>query len=463
MSSKNQSKFIRDEVQIMVATIAFGMGIDKPDVRFVIHDSLPRNIESYYQETGRAGRDGDPAHCLLFFSYGDKRNIEYFFQDITDPAELKNAEEKLQQMIDFCQQKKCRRKKLLNYFDEKYEVADSRTDEEKQKCCDFCANPPETFDATEISFKIFSAIVRTGQNLGITTIADILKGSKNQKIAGRGFENLSVFGIVDNFSTKSLVEIMRQLIESGFMKLTTGDYPVVKITDQAMQALQNKEQITLFEVQIKPKWSGGSADVDFDFDEELFEKLRHLRTKIARDRELPPYVIFHDKTLRQMAAILPTTPDILGSISGVGQNKINDFGDDFMNVIKAFCAEKNIDTKNHQSQVDLQSINKVEIKIALPNTRSLEILRMVQGGKSLAEIAKYFEVKVGTIFSHLERLLFADKLESINPFVSPEKQTKIKEAFASNFSQSLSPIKEKLGDDFSYDEIRLVRAEGLKS
>jgi len=329
---QTQEQFIHDKIQIITATIAFGMGIDKPDVRLIVHYNLPKTIEGYYQETGRAGRDGEPSECVLFFSYADKRKHAYFIEKIENAAEQQKAWDKLADVLAFGGLVTCRRRYLLNYFGESFTEINC-------KACDNCLNPPEEFDATVISQKILSAVIRTGQRFGVNHIMNVLLGETDEKVERNEHHNLSVFGIVQDTDRRELRRIMDFLLQKGLLVKSIDDYPVLRVTKEGQFKLINREKIVL------PKYKrisrkrrevmGTGAH-----DEILYEKLRALRRRMALTHSLPPYLIVGNATLQEMATNLPQDEKALLEITGVGEEKLKQFGGAFLLIIKEHAREK---------------------------------------------------------------------------------------------------------------------------
>ena len=444
--SKTQDAFIMEKIDVIVATIAFGMGIDKPDVRYVIHYDIPKSLEGYYQETGRAGRDGGEGQCIAFYNSKDVQKLEKFLEG-KPLAEQDIGRQLLAETTAYCESSVCRRKLLLHYFGENYE-------EENCGNCDNCLNPKKRVEAQQLLEAVLETIAAVKENFKADYIIDMLLGKETSEITDHMHDDLEVFGSGSDEEEKTWNAVIRQALIAGYIRKDVENYGLLKITDEGREFMKDPKSFMIVEDKEfddeeteGPMRGGGS----FAVDPELYSMLKDLRKKLSKHLQLPPYVIFQDPSLEAMATTYPVTIDELQNIPGVGAGKAKRYGQDFIDLIKRHVEENEIErpedlrvrTVANKSKLKVSIIQSIDMKVALDD---IAISKGIDFDELLTEIEAI--VNSGTkldIDYFIESVMDDDRAEDIYEY------------FRESVSDSIDDAIDELGDDYSEEEIRLVR------
>ncbi|MDA1745143.1 MULTISPECIES: DNA helicase RecQ [Bacillus] len=430
--NEQQELFLRDEVSVMVATSAFGMGIDKSNIRYVIHYQLPKNMESYYQEAGRAGRDGLDSACILLYSSQDVQVQRFLIDQSTGESRFSNELEKLQNMTDYCHTEQCLQSFILQYFGE----------EPKEDCgrCGNCTDERESIDVTRESQMVLSCMIRTNQRFGKQMIAQVLTGSKNKKVIEFNFHTLPTYGLLSNRSVKEVSEFIEFLISDELIAVEHGTYPTLKVTEKGKEVLLGKENV-LRKERVETR--------QIVQDHPLFEVLREVRKEIAQGEGVPPFVIFSDQTLKDMCAKMPQSNSELLTVKGIGEHKLVKYGSHFLQAVQHFIEEN----PNYAETIKTEVVTERKKSGKASANSHLETYEMYKQGINLDEIAKERGLSRQTIENHLIRC-FEDGMEvDWNSFVPAEYEQLIETA-VQNADGGLKSIKEQLPNEVSYFMIR---------
>jgi ATP-dependent DNA helicase RecQ len=442
----NQEAFLRDEIRIIVATIAFGMGINKSNVRYVVHADLPKNIEGYYQETGRAGRDGLPSEALLLYAYGDASKLQRFARVDGNEEQSAIMLKKLDDMVKYSQLQTCRRQYLMQYFDETF----------PDNCgsCDVCLSEIKKFDATLIAQKALSAVVRLKEGFGNTYVIDFLRGSKREKIREE-HKQLKTYGAGADIQRADWFRYLRELVAQGYLAVSDDIYPVLKLTEKSDAVLKGLQKVEMIASQTSME---RESEIPA-FEADLLNELKSIRRDIANGQNVPPYLILSDAALLEMATYLPQSLDELRLISGFGDIKLARYGREFLIPVKNYCGKNGLSSRIRQKRQKKEQ--KTRPNGSTNSNRSSntaeESFQLYRSGKTVTEIAAQRNLATTTVEGHLSYYIYKGEMD-VQEMVGEEKKLSIKEIVESYGAEKLAPLKEILGENYSYGEIRAVIA-----
>ena len=448
----NQDAFLNEDADVIVATIAFGMGIDKPDVRFVIHYDTPKSIEGYYQETGRGGRDGLDGDCLMFYSYDDIVKLEKFNKD-KPVTERDNSKLLLQEMANYADSAVCRRKQLLHYFGETYPT----------DCgfCDNCKHPKERFEAQHEVAMALKAVVQTEQRFGLDHIGTVLMGMNNAHVESYGHNGLPIYGQGKDHDAQFWHSLLRQCLIFGLLEKDIESFGVVKITDKGMEFIDNPHSIKLtkdhdYDEEVKEELEQEEVQQAAGHDDVLFQLLKDLRKKMAKEKSLPPYVLFQDPSLKEMATTFPLKMDDLAHVGGVGQGKASKFGTPFLALIKKYVDDNDIETAT--DVVVKSAVNKSKIKIY--------IIQQIDKKMDLEEIASSKGIDMRELMEEIEHICYSGTKLNLDYYIDgvldEDRQEEVYNYFMAASTDNIAVALKELGsDEYTEEDLRLMRIKFL--
>lgn len=450
---KNQDDFLNEETDIIVATIAFGMGIDKPDVRFVVHYDVPKSLEGYYQETGRSGRDGLEGHCLMFYSHNDLSRLEKFNKD-KSVQERENARILLQEMEFYAESPVCRRRQLLHYFGEEFK-------QDNCGMCDNCVHPRERFDGMEYVTMVIQAVKQTNERFGLSHLVHVIRGIEDEYVKSYGHFDLAIYGKGGDEDADFWKSVVRQTLIFQYLEKDIDNIGVLKISARGEAFLKKPHPIELqrdhdftTDLEDEEVSSDKAPASPKAYDDKLFEMLKTLRKQMAKERDLPPYVIFQDPSLEEMATTYPTTKEDLAQVNGVGMGKVNKFGDAFLELIQNYIDENDIETATEI--VIKSSVNKSKTKIL--------IIQQIDKKVDLEEIAEVANMSFNELLSEIENISYSGTKLNLNYYIDQiidkHKQDDIHDYFMNAETDSLeAALNDATMSDYSEEDIRLMRIQ----